>query len=274
MKTALGVAAALVVALPAPTPASSAQSASADWDITRDRQQKLVVAFTAFDNGLAIGVRCRNKAFQVLISGLPEAEGSRRPLRIAFRDEDFQESLWNVGDNAQVAISDMPGPLARNMRTGGTMQIVVPGAGENDRNLRYVVDLPPSNTAIDETLHACGRPLVDPRDEELEALGVEGLLRDVEWARPPELNYAEGRTYSRGFATVTCLTQPDGKLRDCAVETEHPVDGGFGKAAINATRRARLRTKSGGEVPLGMIVFRANFELQTSPVTGSRLPVY
>ncbi|MNR67403.1 hypothetical protein D3C85_1913670 [compost metagenome] len=60
-------------------------------------------------------------------------------------------------------------------------------------------------------------------------------------------------------------------MRDCVVETEHPIDGGFGQAAIEATRRARLRNKNGGEVPLGMIQYRTNFTMESSPSTGSRL---
>ena len=63
--------------------------------------------------------------------------------------------------------------------------IVVPGGAENGRNLRYVIDLPASGAAIDETLQACGRPLVDPRDAERSALPEDGLPPEIEWARQP-----------------------------------------------------------------------------------------
>ena len=177
-----------------------------------------------------------------------------------------------MAESASVAISDRPSPLARDIREGGKMQIIVPGGAEGGRNLRYVLDLPASSTAIDEALQACDRPLVDPRDAELDALEDNGLPMNIEWARAPQPSYPEGRTYTRGFATVTCLTRPDGRVRDCVVETEHPIDGGFGEAAIDATRRARLQSKDGGEVPLGMIQFRTNFLMDSSPSTGSRLP--
>lgn len=266
MKTALIAAAALAHAIPL-----LAQDTASDWDMTRDPDKKLVIAYTAFDNGLGIGARCMNGSFLVLISGLPPATGATRTLKVAFQDDDFNDQRWNVAENPVVAISDSPSPLARDMREGGKMQVIVPGGGEGGRNLRYVLDLPASSTAIDEALQACGRPLVDPRDAELDALADDGLPLDTEWSRPPEPAYPRGRTYSRGFATVSCLTQPDGRVRDCVVETEHPIDGGFGRAAIEATRRARLRNKNGGEVPLGMIQYRTTFTMESSPSTGSRL---
>ncbi|MND98748.1 hypothetical protein [uncultured Brevundimonas sp.] len=265
MKHALTLIAMLGFAWPA-----HAQTGTDDWDMNRDPAQKLVMAYTAFDNGLGIGARCSNGSFQVLISGLPPATGATRNLGIALQDAEVADQRWNIAENPTVAISDMPSPLARQMRKGGSMQVVVPAA-EGDQRLRYVLDLPASSTAIDEVLQACDRPLVDARDAELEALQADGLPLNLEWARPPRPNYPEGKTYTRGFATITCLTRSDGGVRDCVVETEHPIDGGFGEAAIDATRRARLRSKDGGEVLPGMIGFRTNFLMETAPVTGRRL---
>ena len=86
MKSVLILSATLAVALPA-----LAQDTVADWDVTRDPDRKLTVAFTAFDNGLAIGTRCLNNSFQVLINGLPPATGEIRTLKIAFEDEEADE---------------------------------------------------------------------------------------------------------------------------------------------------------------------------------------
>lgn len=270
MKSALTLATALACVAPVLAPAL-AQDAAADWDIARDPDKKLTIAHTVFDNGLGVGARCLNGSFQVLISGLPPATDATRKLRIAFGEDAFAEQRWTVAENPAVAISERPSPLARDLREGGKMQIIVPGGAEGGRNLRYVLDLPASSTAIDEALQACDRPLVDPRDAELDALGDDGLPMNIEWAQRPRPAYPQGRTYTSGFATVSCLTQPDGGVRDCVVETEHPIDGGFGRAALDATRRARLQSKDGGEVPLGMIQFRTSFEMDSSPPTGSRL---
>lgn len=266
MKTALVLTTSFALALPA-----LAQDSAGDWDVTRDPNKDLVIAYTVFDNGLGVGARCSGGSYQVLVSGLPPATGASRTLRVAFEDGEFAVQHWSVGNEASVAISDYPSPLARNLREGGRMQIIVPGGGQNGKNLRYVIDLPSSGAAIDETLTACGRPLVDPRDAELAALGDNGLPADLNWIREPQITYPERRTYTRGFATLTCLTRSDGFLRDCAVETEHPHGGGFGEAALNGTKGARLRNHLGGPVPLRFIAFRANFEMDADPAPQRRL---
>lgn len=266
MKTALVLATSLALAHPA-----LAQDAAGDWDVTRDAEKNLVIAYTVFDNGLGVGARCSNGSYQVLISGLPAATGASRTLRVAFQDGEFGDQRWSVGDDTAVAISEYPSSLARDLREGGRMQIIVPGGGQNGKNLRYVIDLPASGAAIDETLTACERPLVDPRDAELAALGGNGLPADLNWTKEPQITYPDGRTYTRGFATLTCLTRPDGYLRDCAVETEHPHGGGFGQAALNGTKGARLVNRLGGPVPLRFIAFRANFDVDSEPASSRRL---
>ncbi|MFK0300274.1 hypothetical protein ACIQTU_13760 [Brevundimonas sp. NPDC090276] len=266
MKTALVLATSLAVALPA-----LAQDPAGDWDVNRDAEKNLTIAYTVFDNGLGVGARCSGGNYQVLISGLPTTTGTSRPLRIAFRDGEFGDQRWSVGDDATVAISEYPGSLARSLRKGGRMQIVVPSGGEVGKIIRYVIDLPSSGAAIDETLTACGRPLVDPRDAELAALDDKGLPANLRWAREPLITYPEQQTYRRGFAILTCLTRPDGYLRDCAVETENPPGGGFGPAALNGTRRARVVNQEGGPVPLQFIAFRANFNIDGEPASPRRL---
>ena len=274
MKTALVLATTLALALP-----SVAQEAAGDWDLTIQPEEKLTTAHTEFDNGLVLAARCQGATFQVLIGGLPEAPaardlmGARRMLGISFGDDPVSNQGFMIGENRQVAFSELPSSLARSMREGGRMQIVVAGAAEGGRNLRYVVELPPSNAAIDQALGACGHPLVDPRDRELDALGDDGLPADITWRRRPVTQYPQGRTFTAGFAVVTCLGRPDGQLSDCVVETEFPANGGFGAAALKATRSGRLVNRDGGAVPLTRIVYRTNFRMDSGsdPSTGSRI---
>ena len=153
------------------------------------------------------------------------------------------------------------------------MTIVVPDGAEDGRNLRYVVELPASNAAIDQSLTACERPLVDPRDEELDALADDGLPVNLAWKRMPQPEYPSGRTYTAGFAVVTCVSQADGRVENCVVETEYPVDGGFGAAAMRGTRKGRLENRGGeGPVPIRLIVYRVNYSMSDPAFsTGSRL---
>lgn len=270
------VTAILVAALAFAQPALTLAQDAADWDLTIKPEEKLTTAHTEFDNGLVFGARCQGSTFQVLIGGLPEAPeardlaSARRMLGIGFGDEAPSEHGFMIGANRSVVFSELPSSLARSMRKGGRMQIVVAGAAEDGRNLRYVVELPPSNTAIDQALTACGHPLVDPRDLELAALEDDGLPANIQWRRMPETYYPEGRTYTAGFAVVTCLGRPDGRLSDCVVETEFPANGGFGDAALKATRSGRLENRDGGPMPLTHIVYRTNFRM-AEETTGSRI---
>lgn len=271
MKTALVLTAMTALALPA-----LAQDAAPDWDLAIKPEDRLTLAHTEFDNGLVLAARCQANTFQVLIGGLPEAPvahdlmSARRKLGISFGDDPISDYGFMIGDNRHVVFSELPASLARSMRKGGRMQIVVAGAADGGRNLRYVIELPPSNAAIDQALSACGHPLVDPRDQELEALEDDGLPVNIAWRRRPVTDYPEGRTFTAGFAVVSCLGRPDGRLSDCVVETEFPANGGFGDAALKATRSGRLINRDGGPVPLKRIVYRTNFKMEDES-TGSRL---
>ena len=269
---------AAVLSLAAAT-AAAAQD-SDDWDLLVQPENQLTVAYTQFDNGLLLAARCQRGVYQVMIGGLPAApevkdfNKSNRILVIGIGDKKAAEQRFMLGDNPSVAFSELPAPLARQMREGGPMTIVAPGGGEGGRNLRYVVELPASNAAIDQSLAACDRPLVDPRDRQLDELEDDGLPISLAWKRMPMPEYPEGRTYTAGFAVITCLSQADGRVDDCVVETEFPVDGGFGAAAMRGTRKGRLENRGGGDgpVPARLIAYRVNYAM-TDPAfsTGSRL---
>lgn len=245
------------VALPA-----LAQDAERDWDILRDPGKKLTLAYTQFDSGLGIAARCVDESYEALITGLPPAgQGETRILHIAFGDEEPYSSRWSVAMNNTVAVSELPAPFARKLREGGQLRITIPGAAEGGRNLVHRLTLPASSTSIDATLAACERPLTDPRDLELADLPEGGLPVGLTWARWPRPDYPSSTQYARGFATVMCLTNPDGSLRDCTVEAEHPQDGGFGEAALRAARRAKVAhiDAPGEAVPLTRVLYRNNF---------------
>ena len=259
MKRPAAILAACGLALPA-----LAQDAGGDWDMLRDPRKKLTLAYTQFDSGLGIAARCVDESYEAIIIGLPPAGGAEtRVLQVAFGDDDLHGQRWNVAMDDTIAVSELPAPFARKLREGGRLRIMIPGGAGDGRNLMHDLALPASSSSIDETLTACERPLTDPRDAELEALPEGGLPPNLEWARTPRGSFPAPIRYGRGFAAVMCLTNPDGSLRDCSVESEHPQDGGFGEAALRATRRARVANidDPGAPVPLGRILYRTIFVL-------------
>lgn len=233
-----------------------------EWEVHRDPRQRMTAAFLPTTTGLGIIVRCQAGAFTAFVAGLPEDKRETRTIGIAFGDEEIFDRGWMSGAEGTSAFADLPAPLARNLREGGRLQLRVQGAGEGGRPVRYVLDLPPSSAAIDETLTACDRPLVDPRDAELEALGEGGLPSQIEWVAQPRPNFPAGN-YARGMAVLSCVVATDGRARDCVVETEHPHDGRFGEASLRAMRSARLgnRLNPDAPIPPSRFTFRTNYVL-------------
>jgi len=237
-----------------------AQDASEDWDLVRDPAKRSILAFTTFDVGLSVAFRCNNGSLNTVIAGLPASSEERRTLQLQFRDRPAYDSGWTTTTNRTVVVGDYPAMLARDFREGGALKLTVPGGAPDGRNLRFEVELPSSNGAIDEVLTSCGRPLVDPRDASREALTDTGLPTGLAWARAPRPIFP-ATNYAQGFVVSSCLTTPDGRLEDCVVEMEHPHDGGFGEAALRATRSARLRNldQTDQPLPVRLVSFRTRF---------------
>lgn len=285
MRVGFGMAAvgvALVMALTQVSAASAQTPASAppgdDWTLASD--DDVTAAVIGYDSGIDIVVRCAGGRFETLIAGLPPATGRTRELRFSDGPGPGQPDTWYVGRYPTVAVTTFPARFARSLREGGSLNMVVPGGAENGRNLRYVLDLPASPSAINATLTACGKPIDDPRDALIEEVAEGGLPEGIAWRRAPEPNYPDRRMYEWGFASVSCLSDPGGVLRQCEVEAEHPLDGGFGQATLNAVRAARVevRGQRGAPVPRRMIVFTTRFGMSeidrgtpTRAPTGSRL---
>lgn len=231
----------LVAVALAPTGSAVAQDVTDDWEIVRQPEEKTIFAFVPMTTGLTIAFRCVDGNYGAVIAGLPEAlrQEKTRTLRIKIGDDDFSNTRWNVTTDRSVAIADYPAPLARDLRAGGPVSIVIPGGAEGGRNLRHELVLPPSSGAIDETLEACGRPLVDPRDTLLPEIEDGGLPSGLIWVEQPRPRYPATR-YSEGYAVLSCIVQTGGSLGDCVVESEFPFDGAFGRSALRSVRAARL----------------------------------
>lgn len=261
---------------------AEAQAQEQDWEILRT--DGVVAAATRYDNGITLMVRCTGESsLNALIAGLPAATGHTRQLATWFEgsehDADAAPAVraprgWGTGANPVVAFSRYPAGLARSLRKGGSMNVMIPGAAQDGRNLRYVLDLPASPAAIETVLNTCGRELVDARDAEIEALGDSGLPHEIVWARQPRIEYPRGRTFVRGFVTVSCVATPDGRTEDCIVESEQPEGGGFAEAVLKAARGGRLRNRlaPNAALPPALIMFQANFIMEDEgAAAGGRL---
>lgn len=241
-----------------------AQDTADDWEVIRQPERDSVFAYVPTSTGLTIGFRCIDGVYGAIIAGLPEAPRNAeiRTLRIRIGDEEARDSVWNVSTDRTIALADYPASLARSMREGGTINIIVPGGGGEGRNLRHELDLPASSAAIDETLTACERPTEDPRDALLPEITESGLPGGVNWARPPAPSYPRNN-YQRGYAVLTCVVQPDGALAQCEVESEFPTDGRFGRNALRGTANARIVSpgETPGQYAPRIIGFRVNFRM-------------
>ena len=241
---------------------AQAQDVSGDWEVIRQPETKTVFAYVPMTSGLTIGFRCVDGAYGAIIAGLPAAgpDDQVRTLTISIRGETPRGSQWTVTTDPTAAIADYPAPLARALREGGAVTVVVPGGAGDGRNLRHDLTLPASTAAIDETLNACDRPLVDPRDARLPEITANGLSAGVNWKVPPRPRYPVTR-YSEGYAVVSCVVQPDGKVDDCLVESEFPLGAGFGSNALRALPRARIDSpgETLGQYAPRMIGFRVRY---------------
>lgn len=242
-----------------------AQDVTDDWEVVRQPASKTVFAYVPVSTGLTIGFRCVDGVYGAVIGGLPEARRAEktRTLTITVNGGKPDDSRWNVTTDRTVALADYPASLARELREGGAVSIVIPGGGGGGRNLRHNLTLPASSSAIDETLTACDRPLEDPRDALLPEIAEGGLPDGMTWARPPRPVYPS-TNYAEGYAVLTCVVEPDGRPNQCQVESEFPLDGGFGRNALRSAAAARLISpgETPGQYAPRMIGFRVQYQMR------------
>jgi hypothetical protein len=235
---------------------SDGATAEDDWSVVRNGD--VVAAYLRYESGLNIVVRCANDRMEAWIGGLPAAteELRTRPVATGLNRATGQAQEWYIGRDRTTIVSTSPARFARWLREGGALNVSLPGAGEGGRNIRYVADLPASHAVLDETLTACGKPLTDARDDEIDRQSV----LPIRWAERPAPRYPTRRMYEWGFASVSCLTTPTGRLERCEVESEYPEWGGFGGAALASLDEARLET-DGEAVPRRVVQFVVRFQM-------------
>lgn len=260
----------------APTAAAAQSAPPADWELIRVPDQDSVFATINFTNGLILTARCQAGVYDLFVMGLPEAPRGKitRDISIQVGEDDApRTTVWTVGSERTVAFSRIPAMVARDLAEGGKLQIVVPGEREGQPRTRYVMDVEPSSTAIEQTLTTCDRPLIDPREalsREIEGNGQDGLPAAVTWRTAPRPSFppaVNGRSPRQGYAVFSCVATEEGELSACQTESEQPAGYKLGQSVERALPRARLRlteqgVASGYPLEGRMIVFSVNFRIE------------
>lgn len=250
-----------VVILALATAPRAQEPAQQDWALVEAPEHDAVIAISSFDNGIILAGRCVDDVYDVTIAGLPPARGFSRIVRVSIGDEALKQETWTVGEDRTIAFSRLPAPFARRLAAGGQLQIAVPATG-GERGIRYVMQLPPSPSTLERTLTACGRSLVDPRDNHLERDAPDGLSAGLEWALQPRLDMPDsvrGRYVTQASVTVSCEVSGNGSLIDCVIESEHPGGYGYGREVARSLRSARVRKTDGGVLGGQRVIFTVRF---------------
>jgi hypothetical protein len=249
-------------------PAVAQEAPAQDWVLTQVREQDAVVAAAPFSNGITVVARCSDNVFALILMGLPEADRSAttRRLILLVGDETRERPYsWSVASDRSAAFSRVPALTARQLMKGGKLQIIVPGE-PGGRRTRYVMSVRPSESALQDVLSRCGRPIVDPRDDLLLGDG-QGLPEGLHWVtqpRPTAPGSNVHRAATGGSVTLSCTIGAGGRLTDCEVEDEFPHGANLAQAVSRSTDAARVgqteRSREAGESFEGRrVVFTVNF---------------
>lgn len=236
-----------------------------DWQLIEISDRKATLATADFDNGLLLATRCVDGVFETTIHGLPPASGLTRQLQITLDDDPSYTDQWIIAAKNTAAFSRVPVRFARKLIKGGTLQIRVPPK-DGEAATRYILDLPPSVSAVEQTLAACGKSLVDLRYETMEDEKADGLPSALEWARRPSPNFPtpSGATMSTvGFVTLSCGVNSALRPENCLIESEYPAGFNFGRSVMHAMYRSQLKLVDPSQPlkPHTTILFNINFRM-------------
>lgn len=116
---------------------------------------------------------------------------------------------------------------------------------------------PPSDTAPPETPSAAPAPYMNDDGE---------AITNPVWLRAPQPEYpraAQRAGEESGMARLACQTRADGGIQGCRIVEERPVGVGFGREAVAATMRARVKPRLvDGQPTESQVVFTIRYRLE------------
>lgn len=224
---------------------------------------RATVASLTFESGAGVAVQCHRGLLNTAILGLPAAAPGeinaygQRGLTVLLNGEPVQQS-WRASPGSTTAVAAMPGRLARRLKVGGTLSVVTVPGDSGALVRRFEISIPADPASIDRVLEDCGAPgetthdavpFVDPADltEEVWRGAHLFLIRNID---------REGR------AEVSCVFAPEGRVRDCVVESESTR--GLGRRIIH--NQGRVRFPFAPEVAQraeGRLIYLAIIQTQT-----------
>jgi len=244
MKRLRLIALTLSLAISATSPAMAQQGVE-DWDLTADPTQQLTLATLDF-GGNALAFRCKAGVLDFLMTGAPATATTARIVQVTAGGIEDERQTWQTEPGLPVLSASEPDRLARLLRAGGDLGLRVEPVTADDRPLRYRLPIPPSATALDQVLSACGASLADEWD-----LRPRGLANGVVWDRLIAPKYPEAAaTRDVPLATVqlACIVATEGRLDECRILSETPDGLGFGRSALAAARQSRVTVTDASSV--------------------------
>ena len=256
--------ASLIIALAASS-AGAREATSDDWALSADQGRNLTLATVAYSSGQTLAVRCQAGVLDVIVTGLPAITERTRYVETTVGERPMERGLWASGGDGTVVLSVAPAPTARRLRAGGALRLSVAVDEANDSPLRqYAFDLPGQSGSLDRVLAACDTPTTDARDDLPRWTRPRGSTLNY-WSRmaTPEYPAAADRAgIKSGYAVLSCVVRPEGRLHQCVVESESQRQAGFGQAAVRAMGAARvLLAEEGGPRPGQLVVFTLRFRV-------------
>lgn len=228
-----------------------AQDAGGDWDLRKDPQEQLTLATLNFGAN-QIALRCRAGVLDFLLTGVPTTDAALRPVRISAGAIRNEGQSWQTWSGRPIASPSEPERLARQLRAGGELDILLEPTQAGERPRRYRLPVPASATSVDEVLTACAFPLVDEWDLRPRAdPDIPG------WTRQPAPDFPDialRRGVDSGETRLGCVVASEGALSECRIISETPAGAGFGPSALRAMERSRVRLPEDEGSVIGKVV--------------------
>lgn len=207
----------------------------------------------------ALALRCQSSVVEFIMTGAPAATTEWQKMDVKVGSHDVERQTWTTQAGMTYLFASDPERLARQLRSGGVLDLRLVPTDETDRARRYQFPVPASTEAVDQVLQACGRPLTDERDS------LPRLAVDVTWANRPTPYYPDNDSAlaaRAGRVVLNCIIGDDMHVRDCRVESEEPAHAGFAASAIRSAEAAQIDPKGDPASVRGRVIrFPITFRL-------------